>query len=217
MPTAALPDLLTVLPWDEPDLVGPGHDPRSAYVEDYWLGILGPSGTWTMRRFAHAFDHDADGFLCNPAELASEIGLGRGTGANAPFTRTIARLAMFDLVRSAGDQLHVRRRVPELNRRQIAKLPEHLGRAHEHQRRSRDEPDHQRAEQVRARRLAAVLAELGESTELIESRLHGWRVSPPAAADAAGWARSRVAHPSYRASASDETEARSEPSESDAA
>ncbi len=196
MPTAALPDLLTVLPWDEPDIDGTGHDPRSTYVEDYWLGILGPSGTWIMRRFATAFDHDPDGFLCSPADLASEIGLGRGTGANAPFTRTIGRLTLFDLVRPAGDQLHVRRRLPELKRRQIAKLPEHLGRAHDHRRHLDDDAEHQHREQHRSRCLAAVLAELGDDRRRIENQLHGWRISPAVANDAAGWALSRLAHPS---------------------
>lgn len=197
MPTA-LPDLLTVLPWPDSPTDTCGHDPRSAYVEDYWLGILGPSGTWILRRMATAFDHDPDGFMVSPADLACEIGLGRGIGANAPLTRTLARLGLFDLVHLDDDRLQVRRRVPELNRRQIAKLPEHLGRAHEHIRRLQGDAEHRRTEQHRARRLAAVLAELGEHPELIEGRLHAWRTSPAVAADAAAWASARLAHPSYR-------------------
>lgn len=34
---------LTVTPWDDALLDRFGHDPRSPYVERYWLGVLGPS------------------------------------------------------------------------------------------------------------------------------------------------------------------------------
>ena len=36
---------LAVRPWPDPVIDALGHDPRSAYVEQYWLGILGPPST----------------------------------------------------------------------------------------------------------------------------------------------------------------------------
>ena len=37
------PATLTVTPWADPVIDTLGHDPRSPYVERFWLGILGPS------------------------------------------------------------------------------------------------------------------------------------------------------------------------------
>ena len=34
---------VTIRPWVEPVVDARGHDPRSAYVERYWLGVIGPT------------------------------------------------------------------------------------------------------------------------------------------------------------------------------
>jgi hypothetical protein len=34
---------LQILPWSDPVIDQVGYDPRSRYVERFWLGILGPS------------------------------------------------------------------------------------------------------------------------------------------------------------------------------
>ncbi len=44
LPATAL-DSLTIRPWPDDVIDALGHDPRSAYVETYWLGILGPPST----------------------------------------------------------------------------------------------------------------------------------------------------------------------------
>src|SRR5258708_8672727 len=55
---SALPDIsaqlfaaehLEIRPWPDELLDTLGHDPRSLYVERFWLGILGPSTTWLLR------------------------------------------------------------------------------------------------------------------------------------------------------------------------
>ena len=38
--------------WTDPVVDRRGHDPRSLYVERFWLGAIGPSATWIMRRLA---------------------------------------------------------------------------------------------------------------------------------------------------------------------
>ena len=49
-----------VLPWHDALIDPIGFDPRSAYVEQFWLGILGPSTVWLLRRIASGFDHFYD-------------------------------------------------------------------------------------------------------------------------------------------------------------
>ena len=44
------PEFLHVRGWPNEVLDQLGFDPRSGYVEDYWLGILGPSTVWLLRR-----------------------------------------------------------------------------------------------------------------------------------------------------------------------
>ena len=52
-------DHLTIRPWPDVLIDAHGHDPRSEHVETYWLGILGPSTTWLLRRLV-AGDRDRE-------------------------------------------------------------------------------------------------------------------------------------------------------------
>lgn len=50
-PTLPFPlpaDHLRISRWDDPVVDAIGHDPRSTYVERFWLALLGPS---TMQPF----------------------------------------------------------------------------------------------------------------------------------------------------------------------
>src|ERR1043165_413866 len=47
------PETLTVRPWPDSVLDEVGHDPRSPYVERFWLGVLGPSAVVFMRRLGN--------------------------------------------------------------------------------------------------------------------------------------------------------------------
>ena len=49
-PAAALVGSITVRPWIDPVVDDDGFDPRSRYVEVFWLGVLGPTATWLLRR-----------------------------------------------------------------------------------------------------------------------------------------------------------------------
>jgi hypothetical protein len=132
---ATLPDLptesLTVRPWPDAVIDRVGHDPRSAYVERFWLGVLGPSTTWLLRRVAAGLEAEPAGFELPLAETARALGLG-GEGRNSPFVRALARCCQFDVAQPAGaGVLNVRRRLPPLNRRQLVRLPEALQAEHE--------------------------------------------------------------------------------------
>ena len=60
MPTSTLlafrPPTLMVVPWDDPVVDQVGHDVRSNYVEAFWLNVLGPTATWTLRRLVAGLD-----------------------------------------------------------------------------------------------------------------------------------------------------------------
>src|SRR6478672_2190445 len=91
-PATPLPfDSLIVFPWPDPVVEAVGHDPRSPYVEHFWLGILGPSTTWLLRRMAAAFDVNPDGFELDLPETAGALGLSATSGRHSPFARTLQR------------------------------------------------------------------------------------------------------------------------------
>ena len=50
-----MPTTLTVHPWPDPVIDTLGFDPRSIYVETFWLPTLGPTSVLLMRRIATAF------------------------------------------------------------------------------------------------------------------------------------------------------------------
>ena len=75
-------DTLTIRPWPDEVIDLLGHDPRSRYVETYWLGILGPSTTWLMRRLVTGLEASPSGYELPLSETASCLGLGsKGGGA----------------------------------------------------------------------------------------------------------------------------------------
>src|SRR5438067_667698 len=83
------PDALTVRPWPDSVLDDIGHDPRSPYVERFWLGVLGPSSVVFLRRLATELETHPSGFQLPLIETAKTLGLGMKGGRNSPFLRTI--------------------------------------------------------------------------------------------------------------------------------
>ena len=92
------PQTLTVRPWPDSVLDDVGHDPRSPYVERFWLGVLGPSSVVFHRRLAAELEANPSGFELPLEETAKTLGLGMRGGRNSPFLRTINRCAQFHLV-----------------------------------------------------------------------------------------------------------------------
>ena len=182
------PDDIHVRPWPDPVIDAVGLDPRSAYVERFWLGILGPSTTWLLRRLAAGLEAEPAGFSLSLPDTASALGLG-GRGRHSPFVRALARSCQFELAMvPAPGELAVRRRLPPLSRRQVARLPAPL--QAEHQRWQEAEAGVPAAEALsrRARRLALSLVELGEDLEATERQLLRWRFHPALAREATRWA-----------------------------
>lgn len=132
MTSPAFPEArLEIRPWPDPVLDNLGHDPRSPYVERYWLPILGPSATWLVRRLAGSLDERPDGFELDPSEWAVELGLGMRGGRHSPFWRSIDRACRFGAARRHGEVLAVRRRLPPLTSHQVERLPPGLRQRHD--------------------------------------------------------------------------------------
>ena len=123
-------DPLPVVGWSDQVVDALGHDPRSEYVEIFWLPIIGPSCTLAARRFAAWLEAEPAGFEVSVSCFASSLGLGRGSGRNAPVNRTLGRLVDFGIARLDGLAFAVRRSFPPLAARQIARLPDHLVELH---------------------------------------------------------------------------------------
>ena len=83
-------DPLSIRAWRDKRIETIGYDPRSDYVETFWLTVLGPSAVFALRRCAQWLDH-ADGVFEVPLELfGRSVGLGGGGGRRAPIVRTLA-------------------------------------------------------------------------------------------------------------------------------
>jgi hypothetical protein len=197
----ALPPLveganLRVVSWIDPLADPHGVHPCSRYVELYWLGIIGPSTTWLLRRLSYGLEVRREGFELDLSETARALGLGERMGKNSPFRRALQRLCTFELARAHGrDGLAVRTVIPPLPLRHLSRLPESLQVSH---RRWTAEQRLPEPEQMlrRARRLARGLAAEGRVRSEIEQQLAHWQFHPAVAFRAAEEAdRARAVQP----------------------
>jgi hypothetical protein len=180
-----------IRPWSDDALDQVGFDPRSPYVERFWLAILGPSTTWLLRRIAAGFDASPEGFDLPLAETARALGLGDPAGRNSAFFRTLNRMVGFGLAREVqAGRLEVVRRLPPLARRQVARLSPALQEAHERWLERAATPPAEAARR-RSRQLALSLLELGEDPEEVERQLMRWRYHPALARESMCWALER--------------------------
>jgi len=188
VPDPSHPPTVRVIPWPDPVVEELGHDPRSPYVERYWLGVLGPTATWLVRRLADRLDEEPDGFDLDLGALAAELGVGHREGRHAPFLRTLQRCARFGLVEIRPGSLRVRRHLPPLTTHQLERLPPHLRRSHRLDGRVEGLTVDELRE--RARGFALSLLDQRRSAEEAERDLHRRGVHPAMAADAVHWAAS---------------------------
>ena len=181
-------DVITLIPWTDHRRDAFGHDLRSAYVEQFWLGTLGPSTTWFLRHCASALEN-ADDAAVNLRETACALGIGFEGGSRSAMLKTVARACRFRAARAVGSTtLAVRLRLPQLSTRQLHRLPASLQQRHAEFVGAGGGPDGLRRQQLRARRLALGLVECGDSISETESQLDRLRFHPAIAADAVRWA-----------------------------
>jgi hypothetical protein len=181
---------LSIESWQDPVIDELGHDPRSAYVERFWLPVLGPSTVWFLRRLADRIDAEPQGFELDLVETAQSLGVGMRGGRHSPMLRTVERSCRFGAARMIGTTgLAVRRRLAPLTRAQTERLPSTLAREHSNWL-ARPRPDRNLDDlRNRARSLALSMVDLGEDDASIERQLHRWRFHPALASDALRWAR----------------------------
>ena len=183
---------LTVRPWSDPVIDALGHDPRSPYVERFWLAILGPSTTWLLRLLAAELDANPAGFELDLNEAAVILGLGSRGGRHSPFMRALGRCCRFDLAEVlVDDSVAVRRKVPPLNRRQLLRLPPSLQQTHREWQEAEVAVPANDQLRRRACGLALSLLELGEDHEEAERQLVRWKFNPVLAHESAAWAWER--------------------------
>jgi hypothetical protein len=187
-------DTLTVRPWADDVIDEIGFDPRSPYVERYWLSVLGPTATWLVRRLADGLEVEPAGFELDVDHTARSLGLGGKGGKHSPFMRSVERICQYGAAQQiAPEALRVRRRLPPLTRHQVERLPEPL-RADHARWVTRPRPGSAQAvEQLRrrSRRLALSLLELGEDVEATERQLLRWKLHPAIAREGTAWALAR--------------------------
>ncbi len=187
-----LAETLFIRPWVDDVIDALGFDPRSTYAETFWLGILGPSTTWLMRRMVAGLEDHPEGYEMRLAETARSLGLGERGGRHSPFLRAVTRTIQFELARPEEDGvLAIRRKVPPLNRRQLLRLPPALQSAHARWQEQQLHVPTGEELRRRGRLLALSLVELGEDLEATERQLLRWRYHPALARDAALWAWQR--------------------------
>ena len=174
--------------WADPVVDRRGHDPRSRYVERFWLGVLGPSATWLLRRLTEELNtRAAPTVKVDLVAMAQSMGMTYAPGRSSPFAKAIQRCVMFDVAHHTGDGLAVRSRLPNVAERHLRRLPPSLGWEHDRWVASSTHasPDDRR----RATRLAIVMAEAGDAADQIESQLVAIGVTDGVAAHAAAACR----------------------------
>lgn len=186
MPEPLAEATVRVVPWPDPVVEELGHDPRSAYVERYWLGLLGPTATWLIRRLADRLEAEPEGFELDLPALAAELGVGHKAGRNAPFLRTVDRCARFGILEVRPRALRLRRRLPPLTHHQLERLPVHLRRAHQAEAGGGERTVEELRE--RARGFALSLLHQGWAPEQTEAELHERGLHPALAHEAVTWA-----------------------------
>lgn len=156
-----------IAPWIDPVVDRRGHDPRSSYVERFWLGTLGPTATWLLRRLVAGFDDQPDGYELDLAATAQALGLSHSRGRASPFGKAFGRCIMFGLAHQRSDGYAVRRRLPNMARRHLSRLPAELQREHERWLGATASLD----SLARGRTIATAMLEAGDDRGVIEPQL----------------------------------------------
>ena len=172
---------ITIRPWLDPVVDDDGFDPRSRYVEVFWLGVLGPTATWLVRRLVAGLERSPEGYELDLQATAREMGLSYTTGRSSPFSKALQRCVMFGLAHPIDGGLAVRRRVPPISFRHLRRMPQSVQAAHAGWLRTAIGAD----ELNRAHRLATTMLDLGDDPSEIEHHLVALGVSDAVAGEVA--------------------------------
>jgi hypothetical protein len=180
---------IVIVPWYD-EVVDPiGYDPRSTYVETFWLNVFGPTATWLIRRMVTGLDEYPGGYELDLDQTASALGLTFTPGASNPFARSMNRCVLFGAAQPVSGGLAVRRRLPPVANRHLQRMPPYLRDAHQAWA-SRSIPP--ATELARARTLGRAMLAAGDPSDALERQLLGLGVGPHAALQVVGELASQV-------------------------
>ncbi len=173
---------LVIVPWHDDVVDRIGYDPRSTYVETFWLNVFGPTSTWIIRRMVTGLDEYPGGYELDLEQTAAALGLVFTPGASNPFARSVNRCVMFGAAQPVSGGLAVRRRLPPVSSRHLQRMPPYLRAAHQSWRSSSLTAS---AEHERARILAEAMLQAGDPRDAVERQLLGLGILPSTAVDVA--------------------------------
>ena len=174
--------VLEVVPWHDGERDHLGYDPRSDYVERFWLGLLGPSTTWLVRRFARGLREHPNGFRVDLVETGRALGLGDSISRNSSLQRSLLRACQFGIAERVSERrIAVRMAIPPLSKRQLERLPESVRSAHDRWNRASADDENRLVAEAAALGMASIGAPIGA----IERQLNAWGVAPAIAREAA--------------------------------
>ena len=190
-----MPATLPIKPWPDPVVDTLGHDPRSRYVETFWLPTLGPTALLLLRHLADRFDRSPDG-----VELTARRHLARARPRPArghERRRSCARCAGSRSSTSPAktrmsDIVAVRRNVPPVNPRHLRRLPARpAARARRVGRGAARRAAARRGRAAGPARVAFTLLEQGDDPDHVERALHAIGFHPALCHESAQWAYQR--------------------------
>ena len=173
---------LVIVPWHDEIVDRIGYDPRSTYVETFWLNVFGPTSTWIIRRMVTGLDEYPGGYELDLDQTASALGLVFTPGAANPFARSMNRCVLFGAAQPIEGGLAVRRRLPPVSNRHLQRMPPYLRDAHQAWRHPAPEPS---TERQRAKILAEAMLHAGDPDDTVERQLLGLGIAPRTAVDVA--------------------------------
>ncbi len=192
----ATPEILRVVPWEDPLVDATGVDVQSAYVEIFWLPMLGPSATWLLRRLAEGLWRAPTGYDLDLEQAARSLGLGGVGSGRSPFRRAMARCTRYGTARHVAPRvLAVRRRLATVPERALLRLPPSLQEQHRRWAATARSGADLATARRRARALALDMATVEPEPAALEQRLLRWGVHPALAFESAEWAMARLRHP----------------------
>jgi hypothetical protein len=188
-----MPVTITVKPWHDPVVDVLGHDPRSRYVETFWLPTLGPTAVLLLRHLADRFDRNPEGVELTVADTSHALGVGQRDGASSPIVRTLRRLVQFDLACEdpMSDLIAVRRTIPPVAARHLRRLPTDVQAQHAEWAEPQGDEAPLAAARRRSRRVAFTLLEQGDDADHVERVLHSMGFHPALCHESAHWAHQR--------------------------
>ncbi len=201
-PQYPVPGFLRISPLIDPRQDYRYYDPRSAYVERFWMSVLGPSSVWflrlTARELAAAGPASSDvSVVFELSVLARRLGLGHKGGRNSALMRTIERTCLFGMAnRLDASTLEVRAAIPPLPEHLYTQLPHNL--RDEVQAWSRTHQVHE-IDDAEVRMLAKCFLDMGHGLHETAEKLIALNIDVARAQRATAWSwATAVNHPSVK-------------------